>query len=214
MGPLKIGQRIAWGGQPGQGVKKRPRRGRRSALFRAISVIDMLQYQYQITGNYCYHQRREDSMPRGASPKRERQYEKIKQSAKKSGRYGARAEEVAARTVDKIRRKKGEAKAQRSGSKKSPNRMKASATKSRRSSQSPARASRSRRPSANGRGFAGMSDQRQREIAAEGGRAAHEQGTAHEFSPAEARKAGQKGGEAVSRNRSHMAEIGRRGGER
>lgn len=59
-----------------------------------------------------------------------------------------------------------------------------------------------------------MSDQRQREIAAQGGRAAHEQGTAHEFSKAEARKAGQKGGEAISRNRSHMAEIGRRGGER
>jgi uncharacterized protein len=59
-----------------------------------------------------------------------------------------------------------------------------------------------------------MSDQRQREIAAEGGRAAHERGTAHEFSHAEARQAGQKGGEAVSRDRGHMAEIGRRGGER
>jgi general stress protein YciG len=59
-----------------------------------------------------------------------------------------------------------------------------------------------------------MSNQRQRAIAAQGGRAAHKQGTAHEFSPAEARKAGQKGGETVSRNRSHMAEIGRRGGER
>jgi general stress protein YciG len=59
-----------------------------------------------------------------------------------------------------------------------------------------------------------MSDQRQREIAAAGGRAAHKQGTAHEFSPAEARRAGQKGGETVSRNRGHMAEIGRRGGKR
>lgn len=161
-------------------------------------------------------------MPRGSSPKRERQYEKIKQSAKKSGRYGARAEEVAARTVNKIRREKGETKAQRSGPKKSSirtgssksKRAKVRATKSRRSSKSPARASRSRRASGTSRGFAGMSDQRQREIAAEGGRAAHKQGTAHEFSPAEARKAGQKGGEAVSRNRSHMAEIGRRGGER
>ena len=161
-------------------------------------------------------------MPRGSSPKRERQYEKIKQSAKKSGRYGARAEEVAARTVNKIRREKGETKAQRSGSKKSSSRTgssksktaKARATKSRRSLKSPARTSRSRRASSTSRGFAGMSDQRQREIAAEGGRAAHKHGTAHEFSPAEARKAGQKGGEAVSRNRSHMAEIGRRGGER
>jgi general stress protein YciG len=59
-----------------------------------------------------------------------------------------------------------------------------------------------------------MSEQRQRAIAAEGGRAAHEQGTAHEFSAAEARHAGQKGGEAVSRDRRHMAEIGRRGGKR
>src|SRR5205814_9331203 len=52
-------------------------------------------------------------MPRGASPKRERQYKHIKQSAKKSGRYGGRSEEVAARTVNKIRREKGETKSQR-----------------------------------------------------------------------------------------------------
>ena len=64
------------------------------------------------------------------------------------------------------------------------------------------------------RGFAAMDTERQREIASKGGRAAHEQGTAHEFSAAEARQAGQKGGEAVSRDRNHMAEIGRRGGER
>ena len=148
-------------------------------------------------------------MPRGASPKRERQYEKIKQSAKKSGRYGARAEEVAARTVNKIRREKGETKAQRSGSKKSSTRTGSSKSKT-----AKGRATKLRRGSSTGRGFAGMSDKRQREIAAEGGRAAHKQGTAHEFSKAEARRAGQKGGEAVSRNRSHMAEIGRRGGER
>jgi len=71
-----------------------------------------------------------------------------------------------------------------------------------------------RRSSSHGRGFAGMSEQRQREIAAEGGRAAHKRGTAHEFSSAEARRAGQKGGEAVSRDRNHMAKIGRKGGER
>jgi general stress protein YciG len=59
-----------------------------------------------------------------------------------------------------------------------------------------------------------MSEERQRAIAAAGGRAAHKQGTAHEFSTAEARQAGQKGGEAVSRDRSHMAQIGRKGGER
>lgn len=73
---------------------------------------------------------------------------------------------------------------------------------------------RPRRATTGARGFAGMSNQRQREIAAEGGRAAHQRGTAHEFSPAEARKAGQKGGIAVSRDRGHMARIGRKGGER
>jgi len=63
------------------------------------------------------------------------------------------------------------------------------------------------------RGFAGMDDDKQREIAAEGGRAAHEKGSAHEFDSQEAREAGKKGGEAVSQDREHMAEIGRKGGE-
>ncbi len=63
------------------------------------------------------------------------------------------------------------------------------------------------------RGFASMDDEKQREIASMGGRAAHQKGTAHEFTPDEAREAGRKGGEAVSRNRQHMASIGRRGGE-
>jgi general stress protein YciG len=43
-----------------------------------------------------------------------------------------------------------------------------------------------------------MDPQRQRQIASEGGRKAHEKGTAHEFSPEEARLAGRKGGEARS----------------
>lgn len=47
-----------------------------------------------------------------------------------------------------------------------------------------------------GRGFAGMDPHRQRQIASEGGRAAHAQGTAHEFTSQEAREAGRKGGEA------------------
>jgi general stress protein YciG len=57
-----------------------------------------------------------------------------------------------------------------------------------------------------------MDQHRQREIARKGGRAAHEKGKAHEFTPDEARAAGRKGGEKVSLNRKHMAEIGRRGG--
>lgn len=64
------------------------------------------------------------------------------------------------------------------------------------------------------RGFASMDAMRQREIASKGGRAAHEKGTAHRFNSEEARQAGRKGGESVSANRSHMAEIGRIGGKR
>ncbi|WP_202419664.1 KGG domain-containing protein [Pseudoduganella guangdongensis] len=63
------------------------------------------------------------------------------------------------------------------------------------------------------RGFAAMDKETQRMIASKGGQAAHQKGTAHEFTPDEARRAGQKGGEAVSRDREHMAEIGRKGGE-
>ncbi|HEX6533924.1 MAG TPA: KGG domain-containing protein [Gemmatimonadaceae bacterium] len=63
------------------------------------------------------------------------------------------------------------------------------------------------------RGFAAMDTAKQREIASKGGRAAHAQGTAHEFSPEEAREAGRKGGQAVSRDREHMSAIGRKGGE-
>src|SRR5688572_9353890 len=48
------------------------------------------------------------------------------------------------------------------------------------------------------RGFASMDDEKQRAIAAEGGRAAHAQGTAHEFDSEEARAAGRKGGQARS----------------
>jgi|SRR5579862_4414615 len=63
------------------------------------------------------------------------------------------------------------------------------------------------------RGFASMDPSKQREIASKGGKAAHAKGTAHEFDSGEAREAGRKGGVAVSRNRDHMAAIGRRGGE-
>ena len=49
-------------------------------------------------------------MPRGSSPKRERQYEHIKDSAKRRGESTARAEEIAARTVNKERARSGEAK--------------------------------------------------------------------------------------------------------
>ena len=46
------------------------------------------------------------------------------------------------------------------------------------------------------RGFGSMDEDKQREIASEGGKAAHESGNAHEWDSEEARKAGQKGGKA------------------
>ncbi|MDP2261910.1 MAG: KGG domain-containing protein [Hydrogenophaga sp.] len=54
-----------------------------------------------------------------------------------------------------------------------------------------------------GRGFAGMDPQRQREIASEGGKAAHASGNAHEFTSEEARAAGSK---------SHSGRSGSSGG--
>lgn len=63
------------------------------------------------------------------------------------------------------------------------------------------------------RGFAAMDPEKQRRIASEGGRAAHRQGVAHEWSRDEAREAGRKGGQIVSQNREHMSEIGRKGGQ-
>jgi uncharacterized protein len=47
------------------------------------------------------------------------------------------------------------------------------------------------------RGFASMDAAKQREIASKGGRAAHQKGTAHQFTPEEARAAGRKGGQAA-----------------
>lgn len=58
-----------------------------------------------------------------------------------------------------------------------------------------------------------MSPEKQKQIASEGGRAAHKLGVAHEWNSDEARKAGKKGGQTVSQNREHMSEIGRRGGQ-
>lgn len=55
-----------------------------------------------------------------------------------------------------------------------------------------------------GRGFASMDEDKQREIARKGGRAAHKAGTAHEFSSEEASEAGRKGGLASGRRRAEL----------
>ena len=56
------------------------------------------------------------------------------------------------------------------------------------------------------RGFASMSPEKQREIASQGGRAAHQKGTAHEWTSDEARSAGRKGGQISRGGRGRLVD--------
>ena len=56
------------------------------------------------------------------------------------------------------------------------------------------------------RGFASMDRVRQREIASKGGKAAHQKGTAHEWTSEEAREAGRRGGMASPRRRPETSD--------
>lgn len=58
------------------------------------------------------------------------------------------------------------------------------------------------------RGFASMDRAKQREIASKGGKAAHQKGTAHEWTSEEARDAGRKGGIASHQRRREMQAQG------
>ena len=58
------------------------------------------------------------------------------------------------------------------------------------------------------RGFASMDRAKQREIASKGGKAAHQKGTAHEWTSEEARDAGRKGGLASHRRRREQLMTG------
>jgi general stress protein YciG len=62
------------------------------------------------------------------------------------------------------------------------------------------------------RGFASMDRAKQREIASKGGKAAHQKGTAHEWTSEEARDAGRKGGLASHKRRREQMASGS-GGE-
>lgn len=55
------------------------------------------------------------------------------------------------------------------------------------------------------RGFASMDENKQREIASKGGKAAHQSGNAHEFTTEEAREAGRKGGLSRGTGKSQMS---------
>jgi general stress protein YciG len=59
------------------------------------------------------------------------------------------------------------------------------------------------------RGFASMDREKLRELARRGGKAAHAQGKAHEWTSEEASAMGRRGGLAVSANRAHMRELSR-----
>ena len=58
------------------------------------------------------------------------------------------------------------------------------------------------------RGFASMDRSKQREIASKGGKAAHQKGTAHEWTSEEAREAGRKGGMASHRRKQGEPDPG------
>ena len=58
------------------------------------------------------------------------------------------------------------------------------------------------------RGFASMDRTKQREIASKGGKAAHQKGTAHEWTSEEAREAGRKGGMASHRRKQEQQRQG------
>jgi general stress protein YciG len=57
------------------------------------------------------------------------------------------------------------------------------------------------------RGFASMDRDKQREIASKGGKAAHQKGTAHEWTSEEAREAGRKGGMVSHRQQQDLREA-------
>jgi len=63
------------------------------------------------------------------------------------------------------------------------------------------------------RGFASMDRAKQREIASKGGKAAHQKGTAHEWTSEEARDAGRKGGIASHQRRREQGGQGERGSD-
>ena len=117
------------------------------------------------------------------------------------------------RTLPERSRSEGAERLSASGSRVEREETREVAVEGGRSSSERSASSRVRTPGGSHRGFAAMDQQKQREIASKGGRAAHVKGTAHQWSSDEARAAGRKGGEAVSQNREHMSAIGRRGGE-
>jgi len=82
-------------------------------------------------------------MPRGASPKREREYKKLERKFKKEKRYAGREEEVAARIVNKQRAQSGETKYRHKPPRRTTSRRK---SRTRRRTTSPDTLRRARKP--------------------------------------------------------------------
>jgi len=101
-------------------------------------------------------------MPRGSSPKRERQYEHIESSARERGESPKRAKEIAARTVNKERARSGEAKSASPSSTRGPSPSSRGGQRSGGNSRGPSRSSGS-----GGSGASGNSGQTYRELYAE-----------------------------------------------
>ncbi|HEU5429749.1 MAG TPA: plasmid stabilization protein [Actinocrinis sp.] len=104
-------------------------------------------------------------MPRGSSPKRERQYEHIESSARERGESPKRAKEIAARTVNKERARSGEAKSASPSSLRGPSPSSRGGQRSGGNSRGPSRSSGSGGSSASGN--SGNSGQTYRELYAE-----------------------------------------------
>lgn len=104
-------------------------------------------------------------MPRGSSPKRERQYEHIESSARERGESPERAKEIAARTVNKERARSGEAKSSSRSSTRGPSPSSRGGKRSGGSSRGPSRSGGS--SSSSGSSGSSGSGQTYRELYAE-----------------------------------------------
>ena len=63
------------------------------------------------------------------------------------------------------------------------------------------------------RGFGAMDPEKHRRLSSLGGLAAHRRGVAHKWTPAEAVRAGRKGGAKMAEDRARLAELGKKGRE-
>ncbi len=80
--------------------------------MRFFEIFPLYELSEEFSGSYLSLPNNNSGghMPRGASPKREREYKELKSKFKQEGRYAGHEEEVASRIVNKQRAAKGETK--------------------------------------------------------------------------------------------------------